>query len=182
MLLNPSVVKDLGNLSFTSLIPSRVFFPASRNSSSPVASVNVKTSKMNCSMFRPYFFPVSYNSSAVSSFSWGVFAIPFGPMHSDIAGIPYCAMMGASFSNLLPSPSKFIELIIGLPGICRTAAAITSGSVESITNGASTSRDSLFTRFSINSRSSERSVVATHTSRQCAPSSTCFLPRSTRPS
>ena len=59
MLLNPSVVKEFGNLSFTSLIPFRVFFPASKNSSSPVAKVNVRTSKMNCSSFNPYFFPVS---------------------------------------------------------------------------------------------------------------------------
>ena len=57
MLLKPSVVNAFGKYSFTSLIPSNVFFPAFWNSSSPVASVNVKTSKMNCSIFYPYFFP-----------------------------------------------------------------------------------------------------------------------------
>ena len=78
----------------------------------------------------------------------------------------YFAIIGANFSNLLPSPSRLIELIIGLPGICFIVASITSGSVESITSGASISKLNLFTRFNINSRSSERSVVATQTSRQ----------------
>ena len=40
-------MNEFGNRSLTSLIPSRVFFPASRNSSSPVASVNVKTSNQD---------------------------------------------------------------------------------------------------------------------------------------
>ena len=93
-------------------------------------------------------------------------------MHKAIAGKPYLAIIGASFSNLLPSPSRLIELIIGFPGICMTDASITSGSVESITRGASISKLNRFTKFSINSRSSARSVVATQTSRQWAPSST----------
>ena len=59
MLLRPKVVNEFGNFSLTRRIPSRVFFPASRNSSSPVAKVNVRTSKINCSIFNPYFFPVS---------------------------------------------------------------------------------------------------------------------------
>ncbi len=92
--------------------------------------------------------------------------MPLGPMHKAIAGKPYFAIIGASFSNLEPSPSRFIELMMGLPGICFTAASITSGSVESITSGASISKLNLFTRFNMNSFSSERSVVATHTSRQ----------------
>ena len=92
-------------------------------------------------------------------------------MHKAIAGNPYFAITGASFSNLLPSPSKLIELIIGLPGIWLTEDAITSGSVESITKGASISKLNFLTKVSINSRSSERSVVATQTSKQCAPSS-----------
>ena len=93
-------------------------------------------------------------------------------MHRAIAGIPYFAIMGASDLNLLPSPSRFIELIIGLPGICSIAFSITLGSVESITSGASISKLRCFASFNMNSFSSERSVVATHTSRQCAPSST----------
>ena len=125
MLLRPRVVKDVGNLSFTSFIPSRVCFPALRNSSSPVASVNVKTSKMNCSGRKPYFFPDLYNSSAVATFCSGVFAIPSGPIHNAIAGIPYLAINGANALYLLPSPSRFIELMIGLPGICSIAVSIT---------------------------------------------------------
>ena len=66
----------------------------------------------------------------------------------------------------VPSPSRLIELIIGLPGICSIADSITCGSVESITRGASISRLKLLTSFRINSFSSERSVVATHTSMQ----------------
>ena len=118
MLLRPRVVNAFGNLSFTSLIPSSVFFPALRNSSSPVARVNVRTSKMNCSNRRPYFFPDSYYSSALSTFCCGVFAMPAGPIHNAIAGIPYFAINGASDLNRLPSPSRFMELIIGFPGIC----------------------------------------------------------------
>ena len=113
-----------------------------------------------------------YNSSAVSTFCVGVFAIPSGPIHNAIAGIPYFAINGANALNRLPSPSKLIELIIGLPGICSIADSITSGSVESITRGASISRLRLFTSFRMNAFSSERSVVATQTSMQCAPSST----------
>ena len=97
--------------------------------------------------------------------------MPSGPIHNAIAGNPYFAIRGASFLNLLPSPSRLIEFIIGLPGIWVTAALIVSGSVESITRGALIIRLSFLTSFSINSRSSERSVVATQTSRQWAPSS-----------
>ena len=108
--------------------------------------------------------------------------MPFGPMHNAIEGNPYFAINGANFSNLLPSPSRLIELIIGFPGICFIDASTTSGSVESITSGASISKLNLFTRFNINSFSSERSVVATQTSRQWAPSSTWILAKSTKPS
>ena len=109
-------------------------------------------------------------------------AIPSGPIHKAIDGKPYFAIIGASFSNRLPSPSRFIELIIGLPGIWVTAASMISGSVESITRGASISKLNRFTKFNMNSNSSARSVVATQTSRQCAPSSTCILPKVTKPS
>ena len=125
MLLKPRVVNDVGNLSLTSLIPSKVCFPASRNSSSPVARVNVRTSKMNCSGRKPYFFPDLYNSSAVATFCSGVFAIPSGPIHNAIAGIPYFAINGANALYLLPSPSRLIEFMIGLPGICTIADSIT---------------------------------------------------------
>ena len=72
--------------------------------------------------------------------------------------------------------------MMGLPGIRLIASVIILGSVESITNGASISRLSLLTSFFINSSSSDLSVVATQTSIQCAPSCTCPLPRSIRPS
>ena len=58
MLLRPKTVKEFGNFSLTSFIPSSVFFPASTNSFSPVARVKVSTSKINCSGFIPYCFPV----------------------------------------------------------------------------------------------------------------------------
>ncbi len=72
--------------------------------------------------------------------------------------------------------------MIGFPGICSIAEEITSGSVESITNGASTSKLIFFTSCNMNSFSSALSVVATQTSRQCAPSSTWDLAKSTSPS
>ena len=43
--------------------------------------------------------------------------------------IPYFFITGAKPVNLLPSSSRFIEFIMGLPGICRTAARMTAGSV-----------------------------------------------------
>ena len=58
-LLSPSVVKEFGNLCLTSFITYSVFFHASANSFSPVAKVKVRTSNMNWSSRRPYFFPVS---------------------------------------------------------------------------------------------------------------------------
>ena len=58
-LLRPSVVNEFGNLFLINAIPSSVFFPASWNSASPVASVKVRASKMNWSSCKPYFFPVS---------------------------------------------------------------------------------------------------------------------------
>ena len=182
MLLSPSAVNESGNSFLTSLMPSSVSTPALRNSSWPVASVNVRTSNMYWSGASPYFCPSSNRSLAVSSFSLAVFAMPPGPMHSAIAGVPYSAITGARLAKREPSPSRFIELIMGLPGTCRIAARITSGSVESITSGASTSRLSLFTRFTMNSSSSDFSVVATQTSMQWAPSSACERPRLTSPS
>ena len=182
MLLRPRTVKADGNRLFTSSIPSSVLGPAPANSSSPVPSVNVSTSNTNWSSRRPYPFPSSTIISAVRTFCSGVFAMPSGPMHMATAGTPYLAITGARRANREPSPSRFIELIIGRPGTCRTAASTTSGSVESMTSGAATSMLMRFTRDTIKSLSSSRSVVATHTSRQCAPSSTCERARSTRPS
>ena len=182
MLLRPRVVKADGNRLLTSSIPSSVFGPEPAYSSSPVPSVNVMTSKTNWSSRRPYLAPLSTIISATRTFCSGVFAMPSGPMHMATAGTPYLAIMGAMRSNLVPSPSRFIEFIMGRPGTCRTAASTTSGSVESMTSGAGTSMLMRFTRDTIKSLSSSRSVVATHTSRQCAPSSTCERARSTSPS
>ena len=112
----------------------------------------------------------------------GVFAMPLGPIHIAMAGAPYFAMSGAISLKREPSPSRFIEFIMGSAGICSSEASITFGSVESITRGASTVKQRCFTRLHMNSFSSSRSVVATHTSRQWAPSSTCSLARSNRPS
>ena len=108
--------------------------------------------------------------------------MPSGPMHMAMAGTPYLFMTGAIPANLPPSPSRLMEFMTGLPGIWRMAASTTSGSVESTTRGASTSRLSRLTRLTMNSFSSALSVVATHTSRQWAPSSAWLLARSTRPS
>ena len=181
-LLRPSVVKESGNSPFTARRPSRVLLPASANSASPVPSVKVSTSNTYCPPRSPSSSPAPRSSRAVASFCAGVFAMPSGPMHSATAGTPYFFMTGASLENLLPSPSKFIEFIMGRPGVRRTASSTTAGSVESMTSGASTSRLSRFTSEAIISSSSDRSVVATHTSRQCAPPSTWSLAMSTSPS
>ena len=166
ILLNPKTVYDSGMLSCTMRIPSRVFFPASRNSFSPVANVNVKTSKMNWCFSSLYFLPSCIIMRATCSFSSGVFAMPSGPIHIAMAGAPYFAMSGAICLKRKPSPSRFIEFIMGSPGICSSDASITFGSVESITRGASTVRQRCFTRLHMNSFSLSLSVVATHTSRQ----------------
>ncbi len=149
-----------------------MFFAESAYSCSPVASVKVRTSNRYCQGWSEYFLPVSKRSNAVSSFSSGVLAMPLGPMHIATAGSPYFCMRGHNLWNLEPFPSRFIELMIGFPGICFMAASITVGSVESITSGASISRLSRFTSLVIIWLSSLLSVVATHTSRQWAPSST----------
>ena len=85
--------------------------------------------------------------------------------HSNGRGAIFCHS-GAICLKRKPSPSRFIEFIMGSPGICSSDASITFGSVESITRGASTVRQRCFTRLHMNSFSLSLSVVATHTSRQ----------------
>ena len=89
--------------------------------------------------------------------------MPLGPMHIAIDAKPYFDINGDNLWNLEPSPSRFIELMIGFPGICLMAASITAGSVESKTRGASISRLRRLTSLVITFISS-LSVVATHTS------------------
>ncbi len=98
-------------------MPLRVSTAELAYSCSPVASVNVSTSKIYCHGFNPYFIPVSYSNFATDFLSSDVFAIPFGPIHMEIAGIPNFAIIGAREWKREPSPSRFIEFIIGLPGI-----------------------------------------------------------------
>ena len=54
---------------------------------------------------------------AILILSSDVLAIPFGPIHMEIEGIPNFAIIGAREWKREPSPSRLIELMIGLPGI-----------------------------------------------------------------
>ena len=165
-----------------SSMPRMVCTAESANSSWPVASVNVSGSNTYCHSCMPCSRPRSTMSLAVSNFSAAVLAMPPGPMHMATAGTPYLAITGARPEKRLPSPSRFIEFMTGLPGICRMAASTTAGSVESITSGVSISRLSLLTSATMVSSSSSRSVVATQTSRQWAPASACSRASPTSPS
>jgi hypothetical protein len=117
MLLNPRVVRQPGISFFTKEMPFKVSTAELAYSCSPVASVKVSTSKINCHGFKPYFLPVSNSNFATVILSSDVLAIPFGPIHMEMAGMPNFAMIGASAWNREPSPSRLIELMIGLPGI-----------------------------------------------------------------
>ena len=101
--------------------------------------------------------------------------MPFSSMAMATVQAPYCFSKGKVLSIFSQPRSRWTELMMPMPGSHSSAAAITSGSVESTQSGASIWPDSTRTTRVIVSCSSARSVSATQTSSACAPPSTCSL-------
>ena len=73
---------------------------------------------------------------AISTLRSAVFAIPTSSIVSAISAAPWALASGTTTSALSRPASRLIELTIARPGICSSAARITSGSVESTWIGA----------------------------------------------
>ncbi len=118
---------------------------------------------------------------AISTLRSAVLAIPTSSIVSAISAAPCALASGMTRSALSRPASRLIELTIARPGICSSAASITSGSVESTWIGAGCDSDTRFTTCRICSSSSWRSVSATQRSSTWAPpvtwsSATCTSP------
>ena len=141
-----------------------------RHSGSPVVRVKVRQSKISASGSSPCS---SQHSSvirlATSSLRSAVLAIPTSSMVSAITAAPCALANGTTRSSLALPASRLMELTIARPGICWSAASITSGSVESIWIGAGWVSEIRLTTSRIWSASSWRSVRATQTSSTWAP-------------
>ena len=118
---------------------------------------------------------------AISTLRSAVFAIPSSSMVRAIRQAPCDLASGATRFSLSAPASRLTELTIARPGMCSSAASITSGSVESIWIGAGWVSETRSTTALICSSSSWRSVSATQTSSTWAPpatwsSATCIRP------
>ena len=132
-LLTPSDVLTPGSSCLTSRIPSIVSTALGRHSGSPVVSVNVRQSKISASRSSPCSSQHSCVIRwATSSLRAAVLAIPTSSIVSAITAAPCALASGTTRSSLARPASRLIELTIARPGICSSAASITSGSVESI--------------------------------------------------
>ena len=82
---------------------------------------------------------------ATSTLRCAVFAIDSSSIVSAISAAPCSMHSGTTWSSLSRPASRFTELTIARPGICSSAAFITSGSVESIWIGAGSESETFFT-------------------------------------
>ena len=179
----PSEVLTPGISALIRRIPSIVSTAEGRHSSSPVVRVKVSASKISASGSRPCSpQAMSRSRSAISTLRSAVFAIPTSSIVSAISAAPCAFASGATTSALSRPASRLIELTIARPGICSSAALITSGSVESTWIGAGWVSEIRLTTAAICSSSSWRSVSATQTSSTWAPPSTWSSATWTRPS
>ena len=119
---------------------------------------------------------------AISTLRSAVLAMPTSSMVSAISAAPWALASGTTTSALSRPASRLIELTMARPGICSSAARMTSGSVESIWIGAGWVSAMRLTTSLIWTSSSWRSVRATHTSSTCAPPSTWSSATCTSPS
>ena len=165
----PSEVCTPGSSALMRRIPSIVATALGRHSSSPVVSVKVRASKMSDSRPSPCSWQSSTMRLAISSLRSAVLAMPTSSMVRAIRAAPWAFASGATTSSLSRPASRFTELTIARPGICSSAAWMTSGSVESIWIGAGWVSEMRLTSSRICSSSSWRSVSATQTSSTCAP-------------
>ncbi len=179
----PSEVLTPGMPSLIARMPSIVATADGLHSSSPVVNVKVSASKISSSGSSPCSSQaISLIRVAISSLRSAVFAIPTSSMVSAISPAPCAFASGITRSALSRPASRLIELTIARPGICSSAASITSGSVESIWIGAGWLSEIRFTTSPICTSSSWRSVSATQTSSTWAPPSTWSSATWTRPS
>ena len=152
-------------------MPSIVSTADGLHSSSPVVSVNVSASKISASGSRPC------SSQAISVIRLAISTLRSArlrharPRRSSARSArrraPWPA--GRPCRALSRPASRLIEFTIARPGICSSAASITSGSVESIWIGAGWVSDTRLATCRICSSSSWRSVSATQRSSTCAP-------------
>ncbi len=153
------------------------------HSASPVASVNVRSSKMRSADSMPYSpTTMSWIFRAISSFRSRVLAMPIGSIVNATSAAPCFFARGTILSIRSRPFSMLMELMIARPGMASSAFSITLASVESIMIGDSTDIESSLTSLAICSGSSARSVTATQTSRTWAPDSACSRATSTMPS
>ena len=143
-----------------------------RHSASPVVSVNVSRSKISSSRGSPCASHSPAMRSAISRLRCAVRAIPCSSMVSAMSAAPCSTASGATTSSFAGPASRFTELTMARPGLCSSAARMTSGSVESICSGAREVSAIRFTVSRMASASSSRSTSATQRSSTCAPPST----------
>ena len=166
----PSEVFTPGISALMRRMPSIVSTALGRHSSSPVVSVKVSASKISSSGSSPCSSQaMSRMRCAISTLRSAVLAIPTSSMVSAISAAPWALASGITRSALSRPASRLIELTIPRPGICSSAASITSGSVESTWIGAGWLSVTRLTTCRICSSSSWRSVSATQRSSTCAP-------------
>ena len=79
---------------------------------------------------------MSWIRCATSSLRSRVFAMPTSSIVSATTAAPCSTASGTTASALSRPFSMLIELTIARPGICSSAASMTSASVESIRSGA----------------------------------------------
>ena len=169
----PSEVLTPGISSLTRRMPSIVSTADGFHSSSPVVSVNVRTSKISSSRSSPCSSQaISVIRLAISTLRSAVLAMPTSSIVSAISAAPCALAIGMTLSALSRPASRLIELTMPRPGSCSSAAWMTSGSVESIWSGVGCVSDTRLTTCRICSSSSWRSVSATQRSSTCAPPST----------
>ena len=133
----PSEVFTPGISALIRRIPSIVSTAEGFHSSSPVVRVKVSASKISASGSRPCSSQaMSRIRLAISTLRSAVFAIPTSSIVSAISAAPCALASGTTTSALSRPASRLIELTIARPGICSSAALITSGSVESTWIGA----------------------------------------------
>ncbi len=179
----PSEVWTPGISALMRRMPSIVATALGRHSSSPVVSVKVRQSKISASGSRPCSSQaISLMRCAISTLRSAVLAMPTSSIVSAISAAPWASASGATVSSLSRPASRLTELTIARPGICSSAASMTSGSVESIWMGEGCVRAMRLTTWRIWSASSWRSVSATQTSSTWAPPSTWSSATCTRPS
>ena len=179
----PSDVFTPGSASLIARMPSIVSIADGRHSSSPVVSVNVRSSKISSSGSSPCSpQTMSWIRRATSTLRSRVLAMPCSSIVSAISAAPCSSAIGTTLSSLSRPASRLTEFTIARPGIWSSARAITSGSVESTWIGAGWLSEIFLTTCRICSSSSWRSVSATQTSSTWAPPSTWSSATCCRPS